>query len=105
MATVIPVALAPSPGLCVKTSSLQPGVYSAGTDTVPVSIGLKVFVNICWDKNIPAPPVGSEDAIERAMQGEDVGDQSLWFVPIVVSDGRPVTDKGVFWAHLPQPPS
>lgn len=45
---------------------------------------------------MPPPPEGNEDTIKRAMQGEDVDgkDSSVWYIPIIVSNGRQDTDKG-----------
>lgn len=45
---------------------------------------------------MPPPPEGSEDAIKRAMEGEEVdqNNSSGWFVPMIVSNGRPDKDKG-----------
>ncbi|KAG5650153.1 hypothetical protein H0H81_000519 [Sphagnurus paluster] len=76
-----PVTLTPRAGFCVKTTTLQPA------RAIPV--GLKVFVNIAYDDNVPAPPPASEDTIRRAMNGEE----DTWFVPVVVSDGRQDKDK------------
>ena len=58
--------------------------------------GLKVFVNIAFDMNVPAPPEGSEEAIQKAMQGEEFDELNPegWYVPTIVSDGRQDTDKG-----------
>ncbi|KAK0497700.1 pre-RNA processing PIH1/Nop17-domain-containing protein [Armillaria luteobubalina] len=67
------VTLTPQAGFCVKSS----------TD------GTKVFINIAWDPNVPAPPPASDDVIQRAMQGDDDG----WYVPVVVSEPRADTDK------------
>ena len=58
--------------------------------------GLKVFVNIAWDANVPPPPEGSEEVIQKAMLGEDLDDLNPegWYVPVIVSDGRQDKDKG-----------
>ncbi|KAF9260415.1 hypothetical protein L218DRAFT_932502 [Marasmius fiardii PR-910] len=78
----ISVTLKPIPGFCIKTNTLQP-------------VGLKLFINIAWDQNVPPPPQASEEAIKRAMSGDlgslDTGDD--YFVPVVVSEGRQDTDK------------
>ena len=58
---------------------------------------MKVFVNVAWDANVPPPPEGSEEAIQRAMRGEEELDESTeqgWFVPVVVSEPRIDKDKG-----------
>ncbi|KAF9526056.1 pre-RNA processing PIH1/Nop17-domain-containing protein [Crepidotus variabilis] len=117
MATV-PVSLSPRPGFCVKSTTLGPGVIpppppsaasatkpkathpnfleptAAANAPIPVQKGTKVFVNIAWDANVPPPPEGNEDAIQRAMQGED--DQlnpDAWYVPVIVSNARQDKDK------------
>ncbi|KAF8621471.1 hypothetical protein AX15_007764 [Amanita polypyramis BW_CC] len=91
----VPVLLSPAPGFCIKSSVLQPTVISIKNEQFQVSKGLKVFINIAWDKNVPPPPESSEEAIQRAMQGEDADKRSTdgWFVPVVVSEGRQDTDK------------
>ena len=118
MATVS-AALAPSPGFCVKSVTLAasdcsltppppPAAGSAperlvlptsGTKkTIPK--GTKVFVNIAYDANVPPPPDSSEDAIQRAMRGDELpeGSGGGWFVPLVVPAPREDTDKG--WSHF-----
>ncbi|KIY53710.1 hypothetical protein FISHEDRAFT_26859, partial [Fistulina hepatica ATCC 64428] len=72
------VTISPKAGFCVKSRAGQ----------------LKVFLNIAWDKQIPAPPTASEDVIRRAMTGQ-AGSSSDddWYVPVVVSEGRKDTDK------------
>ncbi|KAI0944435.1 hypothetical protein AcW1_002148 [Taiwanofungus camphoratus] len=107
----VPVSLAPTPGFCIKSVSLQstvckvsappalpskldgPSVVSA---TITVPKGLKVFVNIAWDSNVPPPPDDSEEAIQRAMSGEEEPPEQSgegWFVPVVVSEPREDKDK------------
>lgn len=63
---------------------------------------MKIFVNVCYDKNVPPPPAGSEEAIQRAMKGEDdqrktdggeEEDSEEWYVPVVVSEPRTDKDK------------
>ena len=34
-------------------------------------VGMKVFVNMAYDANVPPPPQGSEDIIKRAIKGEE----------------------------------
>ncbi|KAG5646149.1 hypothetical protein DXG03_004202 [Asterophora parasitica] len=100
------IALKPTAGFCIKTSTIQPGIFTPAptpqsnvlepkTSPVPVPAGLKVFVNIAWDVNVPPPPQGSEDAIQHAMHGEDVDERNPegWYVPVVVSNGRQDVDK------------
>jgi hypothetical protein len=109
MSSISAIPLSPLPGFCVKTKALQETVVpatatSASSDALgtipnaPIAIpkGLKVFVNIAWDANVPPPPLGSEDAIQKAMRGEDFDELNPngWFVPVIVSDLRDDTDKG-----------
>lgn len=107
----VAVTLSPKAGFCVKTTTLQATVYRPkGSDSKPkpnslepkngpitVAKGSKVFINIAWDANVPPPPEGSEEAIQRAMQGEDIDELNPdgWYVPVVVSEGRQDTDKGI----------
>jgi hypothetical protein len=59
--------------------------------------GIKVFVNICYDSHVPAPPQGSEDIIQHAMRGGELPGMDVqgseWFVPVVVSHPREDSDK------------
>jgi PIH1 N-terminal domain len=61
-----------------------------------VQKGLKVFVNIAWDSNVPPPPEGSEEVIQKAMLGEHLDDLNPegWYIPVIVSGGRQDKDKG-----------
>jgi len=92
--STVSINLKPIAGFCIKSSTLQhsPNIL----DVIP--IGHKVFVNIAWDPNVPAPPPGSEEVIQRAMEGEDVDELRVnpdgWYVPVIVSEGRPDKDKG-----------
>ncbi|KIM41697.1 hypothetical protein M413DRAFT_27292 [Hebeloma cylindrosporum] len=107
--TRVRIELSPKAGFCIKSSTLSPAVLpppppptkpnanllEPASGPIPIAKGLKVFVNIAWDANVPPPPEGSEEAIQRAMQGEDVdeGNPSGWYVPVIVSSGRQDTDK------------
>ncbi|KAG1736202.1 pre-RNA processing PIH1/Nop17-domain-containing protein [Suillus lakei] len=115
MSSSISLTLNPVPGFCVKSNALQPTVvprtatnYPSSTTNTPSDVlgafsntpitipkGLKVFVNIAWDTNVPPPPPGSEDEIQKAMRGEDYDESNSggWFVPVVVSDLRHDKDK------------
>lgn len=96
--------LKPIAGFCIKTTTLQPSSYTPLSlkqsldSSIPIPRGYKIFVNVAWDANVPPPPKGSEDAIQRAMcidgEGQDERNRDNWFVPVVVSDGRLDTDKG-----------
>jgi hypothetical protein len=107
---MVPVSLAPRPGFCIKSTTLSPGAIhptnpSLLETAIPIPPHRKVFVNIAWDANVPPPPEGSEDAIQNAMQGEDLMDESSnpngWYVPVIVSNPREVMDKGTFHPPLP----
>jgi hypothetical protein len=110
MSSSVALTLNPVPGFCVKSNTLQPAVVhrtatshppSAPSDTLgavsnTIPKGLKVFVNIAWDTNVPPPPLGSEDAIQKAMHGRDYDESNSdeWFIPVLVSDLRNDKDKG-----------
>ncbi|KAI0717680.1 pre-RNA processing PIH1/Nop17-domain-containing protein [Cerioporus squamosus] len=92
------VHLAPSAGFCVKSTAQNTVSVPTSDPAAPITIpaGLKVFVNIAWDANVPPPPDGSDAAIERAMSDNTPvePDQALqWFVPVIVSHPRFDTDK------------
>ncbi|KAK2466606.1 hypothetical protein APHAL10511_000864 [Amanita phalloides] len=89
----IAIRLSPSPGFCIKSSTLQDGVVHIRNEPLRVPKGLKIFVNIAWDQNVPPPPEASKEDIQRAMQGQDIDERVEWFVPVVVSEGRNATDK------------
>lgn len=105
------VTLKPTPFACIKSSILSDSFYSPRSHPKPptgnaflepsgngiaIPKGLKVFVNIAFDVNVPAPPEGSEEAIQKAIQGEELDELNPegWYVPTIVSDGRQDTDKG-----------
>ena len=109
------IDLAPKPGFCIKSTTLAPAVLPPPppsgpknanllepTAPIPVPKGQKVFVNLAWDANVPPPPEGSEDAIQRAMQGEEVdeGNPAGWYVPVIVSNARQDKDKGYLTSSL-----
>ncbi|KAG1823046.1 pre-RNA processing PIH1/Nop17-domain-containing protein [Suillus variegatus] len=108
MSSSISLTLNPLPGFCVKSSALQQAIAprtatsllaSAPSDTLgaPITIpkGLKVFVNIAWDTNVPPPPPGSEDTIQKVLRGQDYNESNSdgWFIPVLVSDLRDDKDK------------
>ncbi|KAF8200358.1 pre-RNA processing PIH1/Nop17-domain-containing protein [Pholiota molesta] len=91
------IQLAPKAGFC--TTLLEPPSAPR-----PVPQGTKVFVNIAWDANVPPPPEGSEEAVQRAMRGVEPDAQGAdamagvdgageWYVPVIVSPPREDTDK------------
>ncbi|EJD04912.1 uncharacterized protein FOMMEDRAFT_105099 [Fomitiporia mediterranea MF3/22] len=63
--------------------------------TLQIQKDVKVFLNIAWDKRVPAPPEAGEDVIRRAMAGEDLDVEGLgaYYVPVVVSEPREDVDK------------
>ncbi|KAG2361373.1 pre-RNA processing PIH1/Nop17-domain-containing protein [Suillus spraguei] len=101
------LALNPVPGFCVKSNVLQLAVVprtaivlppsdTLGTlSNTPITIpkGLKVFINIAWDTNVPPPPPDAENAIQKAMHGQESKSNSGCFIPAVVSDLRDDKDK------------
>lgn len=119
------VTLSPSPGFCIKSTTLQPALckvtresatHSDGTGvailpsaTISIPKGQKVFINFARDANVPPPPEGNEEEIQRAIAGEQEVDENLlaaggaWFVPVIVSEPRSDVDKGQF--HLVRGPS
>ncbi|KAF5326063.1 hypothetical protein D9611_000877 [Ephemerocybe angulata] len=118
-----PVTLTPTAGFCVKSTTLEHGLLPPPAPTpspnastspkpigtspggllepapqpIPVAKGMKVFVNICYDKNVPPPPDAPEEVIQRAMKGTDETDdkdaEDEWYVPVVVSEPRTDKDK------------
>ena len=114
--TIIRVSLSPSPGFCIKSTTLQPAVCSvtgesakhsdaakgaiSSSNAFPIPKGQKVFVNFAWDANVPPPPETSEEVIQKAMMGEqEIDDDELmagsaWFIPVIVSEPRSDRDKG-----------
>lgn len=62
--------------------------------------GMKIFVNIAWDANVPPPPEGSEEVVQKTMAGEDELDADAlasgegWYVPVIVPEPRLDVDKG-----------
>ena len=110
-ASVRTVSLTPTAGFCVKSVALNDVSCSVSVSPesppqpVTIPTGLKVFVNIAWDANIPPPPDGTDAAIENALASQsDISpdDAAQWFLPLIVSDPRPDSDKGAssFTSHL-----
>jgi len=72
--------------------------YSAAPKTLQIPKGVKVFLNIAWDENVPSPPPVDEATVRRAMMGEDLDDavgigEGAYYVPVVVSEPREDRDK------------
>ncbi|EJF60086.1 hypothetical protein DICSQDRAFT_107741 [Dichomitus squalens LYAD-421 SS1] len=105
MAVTQRVSLSPTSGFCVKSTALNsvscPLPSSSSSDVssptaINITNGLKVFVNIAWDSNVPPPPEGSDAAIERAMAAQaalDPDQAAEWFVPVIVTEPRSDIDK------------
>ncbi|KAF9483317.1 hypothetical protein BDN70DRAFT_990493 [Pholiota conissans] len=98
------IELTPKPGFCIKTSTLGGVIPSdafpshaeqRSPTTTSIPEGLKVFVNIAWDPKVPPSPKGSEEAIIRALEGEEVDaeDASGFYIPAIVSSAREDKDK------------
>ena len=72
--------------------------YQVPSKALQIPKGVKVFLNIAWDRNVPPPPPADEEAIRRAILAEDVvesiGD-GAYFVPAIVSEPREDRDKGM----------
>jgi hypothetical protein len=98
----VTINVSPSPGFCIKSKLLQPGVlnvrptHKQGQGRVPVPEGLKVFVNIAWSQDVPSPLDGVENAIEFVAHNPLTDSKVEAHSPISVfaSDGRLDTDKG-----------
>ncbi|KAF8235054.1 hypothetical protein L208DRAFT_1451461 [Tricholoma matsutake] len=96
--STVSINLKPVSGFCIKSTTIYtPSQSSLDSNhaSIPVPIGYKVFINIAWDPNVPSPPAGSEEIIQRAMKGDGVDNQISdgWYVPVFVSDGRQDKDK------------
>ncbi|KAL5498350.1 hypothetical protein ACEPAH_2492 [Sanghuangporus vaninii] len=122
------VPLTPSAGFCIKSLTTQPGFYTyvdapppsspssskkqtpqmrsnllepeskISPRTLQIPVGTKVFLNIAWDRRVPAPPEASEEVVRRAMAGADLDDDERdglegYYVPVVVSEPREDLDK------------
>ncbi|KAF8515731.1 PIH1 family [Hysterangium stoloniferum] len=101
------ILVTPTPGYVIKTSTTRAGFFtpqpissSASPQCKPTSIqvpnGLKIFINVAYSSEIPAPPTSvlpapeEKEIIERAMAGDA---DSKYFVPVVVNEGREDKDK------------
>jgi len=98
----VTISVSPSPGFCIKSKLLQPGILnvtSADQPTrtpVPIPQGLKVFVNIAWSKDVPPPLDGIENALETVVHNHRVDRKSEKHDPVFVfaSDGWLDVDRG-----------
>lgn len=99
------IDLAPTPGFCIKSTVVNPTTLYPPRDslvserllepTAPISVpaGRKIFVNICFDQNVPPPPPADEETIKRAMNPHEHNEE-VYYVPVVVSQPREDKDKG-----------
>jgi hypothetical protein len=95
MASNVTINVSPTPGFCVKSKVLQLNVTSTHAP-VPISQGLKVFVNIAWSKDVPPPLDGIEKTSEVAAHSPrlDLENERDNPIPVFASEGRIDTDKG-----------
>ncbi|PIL25928.1 hypothetical protein GSI_11681 [Ganoderma sinense ZZ0214-1] len=101
MAATTRVSLSPSPGFCVKSTALsaplsEPDSPPTSHSLINIPVGLKIFVNIAWDSNVPPPPDASDAAIDRAVTHSSTNlseHDTRWFIPLIVSDPRTDSDK------------
>lgn len=94
MDSSLEVVLNPKPGFCIKSAALEPGVYNG---KIPVPANLKVFVNVAYDNDAPPPAPGALESAQAAMQSQGPppsDEDAAPFLPVLVSEGRSVTDKG-----------
>lgn len=98
----VTISVSPSPGFCIKSKLLQPGVLNVTSvdqpTRTPVQIpqGLKVFVNIAWSKDVPPPLDGFEKALETVIHNRRMDRKIENDDPISVfaSDGCLDVDRG-----------
>ncbi|KAI0026793.1 hypothetical protein K488DRAFT_75072 [Vararia minispora EC-137] len=84
----------PNPGFVVKSSVLQPGAYRTENDQViPISQGLKTFINVAWAIEVPPPPAGAQDSIREVLRSGPLSHVDIPEIPLVTSAGRAATDK------------
>jgi hypothetical protein len=99
MASNVTINISPSPGFCIKSKVLHldaTSTYKQKHRPVPISEGLKVFLNIAWSKDVPPPLDGIEKASEFAARSGRIVSKSERDspIPVFASDGRLDTDKG-----------
>jgi hypothetical protein len=98
MASNVTINISPSPGFCIKSKVLHLDVTSHEQThrPVPISEGLKVFVNIAWSKDVPPPLDGIEKASEFSAHSGRIVLKSERDspIPVFASNARLNTDKG-----------
>jgi hypothetical protein len=95
MASNVTINISPSPGFCIKSKVLH--LDEQSHRPVPISEGLKVFLNIAWSKDVPPPLDGIENASEFAAHSGRIVSKSERDspIPVFASHGRLDTDKGM----------
>ncbi|KAI0299008.1 hypothetical protein B0F90DRAFT_1631800 [Multifurca ochricompacta] len=102
MTSTVTINVSPSPGFCIKSKLLRPGIFSATSNhessqkSVSLPQGLKVFVNVAWSEDVPPPLEASLlKAIELTAHSSQMETKGGRDGPISVfaSDGRLDTDK------------
>ncbi|KAJ3310705.1 PIH1 domain-containing protein 1 [Blyttiomyces sp. JEL0837] len=76
------MAIVPQPGLVFKTH--------LGEAKEDWPAGLKVFINLCYSNDIPAPPTDDYDEVARAVKE---GDNTTFKVPLSLAGPHPDRDK------------
>ncbi|KAF5353342.1 hypothetical protein D9756_008088 [Leucocoprinus leucothites] len=100
----LPIDLMPTPGFCIKSTVVNPATLRPPTrpdgdnllepvGPLVVPAGQKVFINLCYDKNVPPPPPADEQTIKRAMSVQEYDEEDIYYVPVVVSQPRQDKDK------------
>ena len=98
----VTISVSPSPGFCIKSKLLQPGILNVTSPDqptrtpVPTPQGLKVFVNIAWSKDVPPPLDGVEKALGSVAHDHrmDRKSENVDSISVFASDGRLDVDKG-----------
>ncbi len=95
MASNVTINISPSPGFCIKSKVLH---LEQTHRPLPISEGLKVFVNIAWSKDVPPPLDGIEKASGFAAHSGRIVSKSERDspIPVFASNGRLDTDKGKY---------
>lgn len=75
------IKLNPSPGYVIKTRIV-------GRESEKYSVGTKVFVNICYDNQVPKPEQEFDPSVVFALIVDN-----KWEIPIIVSKEKEVKDK------------
>ncbi|KAJ1557339.1 PIH1 domain-containing protein 1, partial [Nowakowskiella sp. JEL0078] len=76
--------ISPNPGFVIKTHTL------AKSEEASVEKDMKVFINMVYSENVPAPPLASDEEIRKALEAQDAG---AYKVPLSLAEKRIDTDK------------